>query len=542
MALFVKLYMKNRLLLWSVTASLAGFLFGFDTIVISGAEEDFQRLWQLDGFWHGLCMSAALWGTVVGSIFGGVPAAKFGRRKCLIVVGILYFISAVASAIAPEPWTFMLARFIGGLGVGAATIAAPMFISEIAPADDRGKLAGMFQFNIVFGILVAFASNWLIGATVSESTAWRVMLGLEALPALVYTVLSFTLPESPRWLITRAGRPKEGAAIFKAINPRMSDSEVDQLVSEVEASTNKAKQNGGFWTKNLRVPITLAILIAFFNQLSGINIILYFAPRLLGLAGMSNPLMASILLGITNLIFTFVGLAAIDRLGRRTLLYIGSFGYIISLGLCTWAFLSTPAFKVVSAAGDLESAASAVVAVESGERFVAETDRPAILSAFENAKTALVEASSLEEYQGSPVVLTKDTNPEQAIAVAANTTATAKPFLGFKSVLVLICLIGFIAAHAVGQGTVIWVFIGEIFPNDHRAAGQALGSATHWVCAALLSFVFPIAMEYFEPGVLFGFFTFMMVLQLVWVKFSVPETKGVPLEEMQERLGSSLRS
>jgi MFS family permease len=187
--------MKSRLLLWSITASLAGFLFGFDTIVISGAEEDFQRLWQLDGFWHGLCMSAALWGTVLGSIFGGMPAARFGRRKCLIVVGGLYFISAVASAIAPEPWTFMIARFIGGLGVGAATIAAPMFISEISPANNRGKLAGLFQFNIVFGILVAFASNWIVGNAATEAIAWRLMLGLEAVPALIYTILSS--PQSP---------------------------------------------------------------------------------------------------------------------------------------------------------------------------------------------------------------------------------------------------------------------------------------------------------------------------------------------------------
>ena len=206
--------MNQRLFVWSLTSALAGLLFGFDTIVISGAEEDFQRLWQLDGFRHGLCMSAALWGTVLGSIFGGMPAAKFGRRRCLIVVGVLYFVSAVASAIAPEPWTFMIARFIGGLGVGAATIAAPMFISEISPANNRGKLAGMFQFNIVFGILVAFASNWVIGNTVNESFAWRAMLGLEAIPALIYTILAFTLPESPRWLITHAGKREEGKAVF----------------------------------------------------------------------------------------------------------------------------------------------------------------------------------------------------------------------------------------------------------------------------------------------------------------------------------------
>jgi MFS family permease len=281
----------------------------------------------------------------------------------------------------------------------------------------------------------------------------------------------------------------------------------------------------------------LAFLIAFFNQFSGINIILYFAPRLLGLAGLSDPLMASISLGITNLIFTFAGLALIDKLGRRTLLYIGSVGYIASLGICAWAFLSTPAFKVVSAAGDLENAADTAIAVEAGERFVAEKDRPGVYAAYDDAKAALIEASSLDSYEGQPVVIPSEASYEETKVLAAEATTAAKQFLGFKSMLVLFCLIGFIAAHAIGQGTVIWVFIGEIFPNDHRAAGQALGSATHWVCAAGLSFLFPIAMEHFEPGLLFGFFTFMMVLQLLWVKMFVPETKGVPLEEMQARLG-----
>ncbi len=529
--------MKSRLVIWSITASLAGFLFGFDTIVISGAEEDFQRLWQLDGFWHGLCMSAALWGTVIGSIFGGIPAATYGRRKSLIVVGGFYFVSAVASAIAPGPWTFIIARFLGGLGVGAATIAAPMFISEISPAKNRGKLAGMFQFNIVFGILVAFASNWVIGNTASEAIAWRFMLGLEAVPALVYTILSLTLPESPRWLITHANKRDEGREVFRLINPDMSDAELDSLVDEVAASVADKEKTAHFWTRRLRVPIMLAFLIAFFNQFSGINIILYFAPRLLGLAGLSDPLMASISLGITNLIFTFAGLALIDKIGRRTLLFIGSIGYIASLGICAWAFLSTPAFKVVSTAGDLESAANAVIAIEAGERFVAEKDRPGVYAAYDKAKAAFTEAQSQERSPRQSSVIPADATYTETRALAVKATAAAKQSLGFKSMLVLFCLIGFIAAHAIGQGTVIWVFIGEIFPNDHRAAGQALGSATHWVCAAVLSFLFPIAMQHFEPGVLFGFFAFMMVLQLVWVMTLVPETKGIPLEEMQARLG-----
>lgn len=531
--------MRQRLLIWSVTASLAGFLFGFDTIVISGAEKDFQILWQLDGFWHGLCMSAALWGTVVGSILGGIPVSQFGRRKSLIAVGFLYFVSAVATAFAPDPWTFMVARFIGGLGVGAATIAAPMFISEISPADRRGTLAGMFQFNIVFGILIAFASNWMVGRTMDATIAWRVMLGLEAIPALIYTFLSFTLPESPRWLITHRHDPTAGKEVIRQINPKMTDTELDGLVADIQASVQPNQREGKFWTKRLRFPILLAFLIAFFNQLSGINIILYFAPRLLGLAGMSDPLMASIALGVTNLLFTFAGLALIDRLGRRTLLYIGSIGYIASLGICAWAFLSTPAFKVVATAGDLEVAAAKMIQLEAGDLFVAEKDRPGVYEAYESAKTALVNATTQESYAGNKVSIAPETPYPEVESIARDVTEEAKAFLGFKSMLVLICLISFIAAHAIGQGAVIWVFIGEIFPNDHRASGQALGSGTHWVCAAGLSLLFPIAMEHFEAGQLFAFFAFMMVLQLLWVQFLVPETKGVPLEEMQTRLGIS---
>ncbi|MCA9059633.1 MAG: MFS transporter, partial [Planctomycetaceae bacterium] len=339
------------------------------------------------------------------------------------------------------------------------------------------------------------------------------------------------------WLITYARQRDKGKAVFRQINPELTDTELEKLVSDVENSVTEQAMKGRFWTRRLRVPILLAFLIAFFNQFSGINIILYFAPRLLGLAGLSDPLMASIALGITNLIFTFAGLALIDKLGRRTLLSIGSVGYIASLGICAWAFLSTPAFKVVSAAGDLESSAGAVLALESGERFVAEEDRPGVYGAYESAKVALTQASSVETYDGDPVIIPESVTCTDATAIAREVTASAKQFLGSKSLLVLCCLIGFIAAHAIGQGTVIWVFIGEIFPNDHRAAGQALGSATHWVCAAGLSFLFPIAMEHFEPGQLFGFFTFMMVLQLLWVWLSVPETKNVPLEEMHTRLG-----
>ena len=437
---------NSRLFFWSLTSALSGFLFGFDTVVISGAEQTIQQLWGLNSTLHGLAISMALWGTVIGSLLGGWPTEKLGRRKTLLSIGILYFVSAVGSAYAPEVYSFMIFRFIGGVGVGISTVAAPLYISEIAPAKDRGKLAGMFQFNIVFGIFIAFLSNFLL-KDIGEN-AWRWMLGVEAFPALLYSILCVGLPESPRWLITHGGDREGGKKVFQLINPSATESELNTLADEVAASVEKVDHAEKFFTMRLRIPITLAFLIAFFNQLSGINAVLYFAPRIFEMTGLGSKaaLLQSVGIGVTNLIFTFVGLWLIDRLGRRTLLYIGSFGYIASLGLCAWAFHSQT-FGIVPA-----------------------------------------------------------------------------------------CIFAFIAAHAVGQGAVIWVFISEIFPNRNRASGQALGSFTHWIFAALLTLFFPKMVEAFPPAVVFGFFCFMMVLQLLWVKVMVPETKGVSLEDMQKKL------
>lgn len=437
-----------RLFLWAITSALAGFLFGFDTVVISGAEKTIQSLWKLSDAMHGVAMASALYGTVLGSLIGGWPTDRWGRKKTLIWVGVLYFVSALWSGIAPEVWSLIMARFIGGLGVGISTVAAPLYITEISPPDRRGRLAGMFQFNIVFGILVAFLSNYLLGG-IGEH-AWRWMLGVEAFPALIYTLMCFTLPESPRWLLTRKNDREAGMAVLRQIQPQASESQIEAEAAQiVNAAQNDESTSHGFWSVRHRVPILLAFLIAFFNQLSGINAVLYFAPRIFELTGLGAQaaLLQSIGIGVTNLIFTFAGLWLIDRLGRRTLLIIGSFGYIASLGLCAWAFF-TEHFGIVPA-----------------------------------------------------------------------------------------CIFAFIAAHAIGQGAVIWVFISEIFPDRYRAAGQSLGSATHWVFAALLTTFFPAMVNAFAPGWVFLFFTGMMVLQLVWVKMSVPETKGVPLENIQKQLG-----
>ena len=535
--------LSGKLIYSSVVAALAGLLFGFDTVVISGAEKTIQSVWGLDNWLHGLAMSAALWGMVVGSLVGGVPTDRIGRKWTLIGIGALYFVSAVWSALATDVYSFMIARVIGGVGVGISTVAAPLYISEIAPPAARGRLAGMFQFNIVFGILIAYVSNFLLSET--GVTAWRWMLGVEAFPALVYTLLALGVPESPRWLIAKRGDREAGERVLALINQGAPPEEIttlaDEIASASEADEDPAAEGVSFWTSRLRVPLMLAFFVAFFNQLSGINAILYFAPRIFQLAGLgeSAALWNSVGIGVTNLVFTFIGLYLIDKLGRRTLLYIGSFGYIVALGVCSWAFFAyAPTFSVANAAITLDKAVAGLEKAEALE-VKHEEDIVKLTANVASARESLVEATAAERYAGEPVELPADASRIQLKAVAQDTIAAAGEKAGAGGTMVLVCILVFIAAHAVGQGAVIWVLISEIFPNRHRAMGQALGSFTHWIFAAMLTLVFPWMIGTFPPGYVFGFFCFMMVLQLVWVATTVPETRGVPLEEMQKKLGAN---
>lgn len=441
---------QSKIFFWSLTVALAGFLFGFDTVVISGAEKSLSEMWghhTLFGsasLFHGIVvMSSALWGTVIGALFGGWPTDNLGRKKTLIIIGVLYTVSAVGSAIVSDPWSFAFFRFIGGLGVGASTIAAPAYVSEIAPADRRGRLVAMYQFNIVFGILVAFLSNYLFANMGLGDSAWRWMIGIEALPAFIYTLMVFTVPMSPRWLMMK-GRYDEARAVLQKIDPSRDVSDLIAAGKEDAAHSSET-----IWSKKYQFPVLLAFLVAFFNQFSGINAFLYYAPRIFEIAGLGKDaaLLSSVGVGVVNLIFTLLGLLLIDRLGRRTLMYIGSFGYIISLGAISVAFMQ-------------------------------------------------------------------------------NWSGVFVPFLFFL----------FIAAHAVGQGAVIWVFISEIFPSHLRANGQALGSSTHWVLAAAIPSMIPFLFDTIGASTVFMIFTGMMVLQLLFVKFMMPETRGVPLEELSKSL------
>ena len=438
----------------SITAALAGFIFGFDTVVISGANLPIKELWHTTPLFHGFfIMSMALWGTVVGAIFGGIPTQNYGRKKVLVWIGVLFSISAIGTAVAPDPYIFSFFRFIGGVGIGVSSVAAPTYISEISTPSNRGRLVALYQFNIVFGILIAYLSNYFLKG-VGGANDWRWMLGALAVPSFIYSVLVIGVPESPRWLITK----KKDTGASKKILSRLGITNVDEEVATIIESNrheSAAGNQSGLFSKKYNRVLWLAFFVAFFNQWSGINFILYYAPEILQRAGVgaADSLRNSIAVGGTNLIFTFVGLYLIDRLGRKTLLLIGSFGYIVSLSIVAWSFYA-----------------------HSGAGFL------------------------------------------------------------------MMFLLLFIAAHAIGQGAVIWVLISEIFPNKVRALGQSFGASTHWVFAAIITLITPLFLDdkhgifKANPYPIFIFFAFMMMLQLIWVLTKVPETKGASLEMLEKKL------
>ena len=434
----------SKLTKWSLTAALAGFLFGFDTVVISGADQKLQLLWNSSDIFHGsVVMAMALWGTVVGAIFGGIPTRKIGRKKTLLWIGIFYTLSAIGSALASDPMTFALFRFIGGIGVGVSGIAAPAYISEIAPAKSRGRLVGLYQFNLVTGILIAFLSNYLLSGLGEND--WRYMMGIEALPALLYTLLVLSIPKSPRWLYLNNQQDEAE----KIIRDAYSKKDADELISEIIKDKESSVKSESIFQKKYSFILTLAFLVAAFNQFSGINAFLYYAPRIFeeGGLGQSAALLNSVGIGLTNVVFTFIGINLIDKLGRRVLMYIGSIGYIISLSLISLSFI-----------------------------------------------------------------------------------------LDWGGIALPIFLFLFIASHAIGQGAIIWVYISEIFPNHIRSYGQSFGVSTHWVLAAIIPSLVPFLFGWIGPGIVFAFFAFMMVLQLLFTHFIMPETKGVSLEELSKKL------
>ena len=437
---------QQRIFFWSITAALGGFLFGFDTAVISGAEQSLQALWQLNTLEHGLTVSIALVGTVIGSMLGGIPAERLGRKKTLFWIAILYLVSSLGTALTSGWSLFLIFRFLGGLGVGASSVAAPMYITEISPANSRGRLVALFQFNVVLGILIAYFSNYLLQGI--GDNAWRWMLGVQAAPSLLFLIAVQNIPESPRWLLLKKGLVKEARDVLRMIDPNTFEETLLELQLSAYKATQNTSQSVRLFSARYKTPVMLAILFAVFNQVSGINAIIYYAPRIFEMTGLgkSSAMLSSAGIGLINLVFTLISLNLIDRFGRRTLMLIGSVGLIVTLGLVSRAFY-------------------------------------------------------LEDFSGLTV-----------------------PILLFI----------YIAFFAFSQGAVIWVFISEIFPNEVRSSGQALGSFTHWLMAALIAFSFPYFAEHLGGAFTFLFFCLMMVLQLLFVWRIMPETKGTSLEQIEK--------
>jgi sugar porter (SP) family MFS transporter len=430
-------------------AGLGGFLFGFDTAVISGAEKSIQQLFQLNSFWHGFTVAIALIGTIAGAIAASKPADHFGRKRVLSFIALLFLFSALGAALTQSWIGILVFRFLGGLGVGASSVIGPMYIAEIAPAHKRGRLVALFQLNVVTGILLAFISNYII-ALVADQTPWRWMLGVQALPAGIFFALLFAIPETPRWLMMKNDKKKAAMVLGK-----LGEIDIAGQIAIIEDSISSEKhiKSEILFTPKLKFPIILACLIAFFNQFSGINAIMYYAPRIFEMAGLdrTSSLFQSVSIGFTNLVFTIIAMLIIDKVGRKKLLLIGSIGMVFMLSLVSLGFI----------------------------------------------------------------------------------------FNRFGGIAVLTGLIGFIAFFASSQGAVIWVFISEIFPNKVRAKGQALGSFSHWVLAALISWVFPVIVtgSAHATGFAFIFFAAMMLIQFVVVLIVFPETKGKALEQIQTDLG-----
>jgi sugar porter (SP) family MFS transporter len=427
----------------ALIAALGGFLFGFETAVISGAEKIIQGIWSLSPFWQGFTVASSLIGTVLGSLVAGMPAQRFGRKKVLIVIALLYLFSAAGCALSSGWLLFVTFRFLGGIAVGASSVVGPMYISEISPAHLRGRLAGSFQVNIVAGIFVAYITNYLFAGGGEDS--WRWMLGIMMVPAAIFALLVRTIPESPRWLILNHETDK-AIPIMKKIG----EADTDAAVQEIRDSVTDIKER--LFQPRYSKPILFAVILAMFNQLSGINAIIYYAPRIFEMAGFdqSNAFLQPIYIGAANLLFTLLAMTVIDRFGRKKLLIIGSFGMILFLGLTA--------------------------------------------SAFRNPGVA-------------------DPN-------------------------VIWYLIGFIGFFGFSQGAVIWVFISEIFPNSVRSQGGSLGSFTHWIMAAIISWSFPVIVQGSELGGYYSFifYTLMMVLHLIFVWKFLPETKGKTLEEIGQSM------
>ena len=438
--------LNSTLLRATAVGALGGLLFGFDTAVIAGTTHSLTLTFGLSPKQLGLTVAMALIGTIIGAMSAGIPGQRWGGRETLRILAVFYVLSALGCAFAANWPMLLIARFIGGLGIGGSSVLGPVYIAELAPARLRGRLVGLFQINIVLGILLAYFSNYMIGSLGLGSNEWRWQFGVAAVPAILFLVMLFSIPPSSRWLVTQK-RVDEARLVLQSMGAEDPENELREIVASVHLEREQTTEP--LFVRKYRFPIFLAITIGMFNQLSGINAILYYLNDIFAAAGYSKISgdLQAVAIGGMNLVATLFGMTLIDKLGRKTLLLVGSVGTALCLAGVAKIFFT---------------------------------------QAHQN--------------------------------------------------YLLWLLVAYIAFFAISQGAVIWVYIGEVFPNRVRSKGQSLGSSSHWIMNAIIAYTFPQVAK--SSGAYpFMFFAAMMVVQFFVVLFFYPETKNVTLEQMQRRLG-----
>ena len=438
--------LNSNLVRATLSGALGGLLFGFDTVVISGAIDAVVRLYSLDPQQKGFTVAIGLVGTVIGALGAGQVGQQFGTRETLRITALLYIISALGCGLAWGWPSFLAFRFVGGLGIGASSVLGPVYIAELSPAKWRGRLVAIFQFNVALGIMLAYISNYAIRTMHLGAAEWRWQVGIATAPAVVFLALLFGIPRSPRWLVSR-GRDDEARIVLQLIGDPDPEAELADIREALAQEHVTAHERVFQW--KYRYPLFLAISIGAFNQLAGINAILYYLNNIFAAAGFSqiSSDQQAIAVGVTFFMFTIVGMSLIDKLGRKTLLLIGAAGCASCLGGVAWVF--------------------------------ATRSHPGAL---------------------------------------------------------LWLLVVFIVFFSLSQGTVIWVYIGEVFPTAVRAKGQGVGSASHWLMNAIIAQLFPVIVSMMSTTTPFVFFGAMTAVQFLVVLLMYPETKNQTLEQLQRKL------
>jgi MFS family permease len=503
---------KRYTVIVALIVALGGFVWGFDATVISGAVPFIQKYFDLHGdrgdVLLGLAVSCLGWGVLGGTAVAGFFSDRFGRKKVLITTAVFFTGSALLSALTHNFGLFVFSRVVGGIAVGGAILIAPVYIAEISPPQLRGSMVSLNQLMIVLGISASFFSNYFL-LDVGENN-WRWMLGMDAIPAALYFVLLFAVPESPRWLFGKGQPERAKEILIKACGVEQAERELINIRQSFAARTPRVAVSGLF-SRKMSFVIFIALVIAFFQQITGINAIFYYLPTIFAQAGggTNAAFKQAVLVGLVNLVMTFVAIRFVDRLGRKPLLVIGAAGMAVSLLTCSWAFhdsnyaLTEKSFVVLQ---DNKVPAELVMALKDADRSVFKTDKEFM--------------AGLEKQFGAERL-----KPYHASLITAG--------LNIRASLVLFAIIGFVASFAISLGPVMWVLLSEIFPNQYRGMAMSLAGFWNSAISASVTFIFPWELSHFGSAGTFLGYGVMAAVALIFVLLFIPETKGKTLEELE---------